>query len=333
MRGLKDTTRAALLACAVAVGVSACGSGSSSGGGTPAPAPLPPAPPAGSPTADDAARFLMQASFGPTDADIARVQSLGYSGWIDEQFALPQIQHLTYVKANYNALLFGGNFVFMQDSFWQQAIPAPDQLRQRVKFALSQIVVVSAENGTIATAADGLANYMDLLGQHAFGNYRALLEAVATSPMMGIYLSHLRNQKADPVTGRVPDENFAREVMQLFSIGLTEINLDGTPETRQRTAGRDLYQCRHHAGWHACSPVGAGLRRTPSSTQVSTAAALRMRTASSGRCSPTRSFIETGGKDFPRRDGPGGHAGTGQLKVALDTLSTIQTCARSSAGN
>src|SRR4029453_940824 len=181
MRGLKNTARAALLAWAVAFGVSACGSGSSSGGGTPAPAALPPAPRDGSRTADDAARFLMQASFGPTDADIARAQALGYSGWIEEQFALPQTQHLTYVKANYNALLFGGNFVFMQDSFWQQAIPAPDQLRQRVKFALSQIVVVSAKNGTIATAADGLANYVDLLGQHAFGNYRALLEAVATS--------------------------------------------------------------------------------------------------------------------------------------------------------
>ena len=161
----------------------------------------------------------MQASFGPTDADIARVQALGTGSWIDEQFALPPVAHLTYVQANYDPLLFGANFNFMQDAFWQQAIVAPDQLRQRVKFALSQIVVVSAESGTIASAANGLANYVDLLGQHAFGNYRNLLEAVATSPMMGLYLSHLRNQKADPVTGRVPDENFAREVMQLFSSG------------------------------------------------------------------------------------------------------------------
>ena len=182
------------------------------------------------PSADEAARFLMQATFGPSETEIARVQSLGYSGWIDEQFATIPSKHLPYVQANYSLLLFGGNFAFMQDSFWQQAIPAPDQLRQRVKFALTEIVVVSAESGTIATASDGLANYVDLLGEHAFGNYRTLLEAVATSPMMGIYLSHLRNQKADPVTGRVPDENFAREVMQLFSIGLTEINPDGTPK-------------------------------------------------------------------------------------------------------
>jgi uncharacterized protein (DUF1800 family) len=233
MSQLTNAARTALLGCAIALSA-ACGGGSSSSAPspapTPAPSPVPISPPGAPPTADEAARFLMQASFGPTDADIARVQSLGYAGWIDEQFALPQTLHLPYVQANTNLLLFGGNFAFMQDSFWQQAIPAQDQLRQRVKYALSQIVVVSAESGTIATASDGLANYVDLLGQHAFGNYRTLLDAVATSPMMGIYLSHLRNQKADPLTGRVPDENFAREVMQLFSIGLTELNLDGTPK-------------------------------------------------------------------------------------------------------
>ena len=202
------SARGALLSCALTLGLGACGGGGSSPSAPPAPAP---APPAAGPTADEAARFLMQASFGPTEADIARVQALGYSGWIDEQLALARTTHLPYVQANVNLLLFGANFAFMQDSFWQQAIPAPDQLRQRVKFALSQIVVVSAENGTIAAVSDGLANYVDLLGQHAFGNYRDLIEAVATSPMMGLYLSHLRNQKADPTSGRVPDEMTRRQ--------------------------------------------------------------------------------------------------------------------------
>lgn len=318
MRGLKDTTRAALLTCAVVVGVSACGSGSSSGGGTPAPAPLPPAPPAGSPTADDAARFLMQASFGPNDADIARVQTLGYSGWIDEQFALPQIQHLTYVKANYNAPLFGGNFVFMQDSFWQQAIPAPDQLRQRVKFALSQIVVVSAENGTIATAADGLANYMDLLGQHAFGNYRALFEAVATSPMMGIYLSHLRNQKADPVTGRVPDENFAREVMQLFSIGLTEINLDGTPKlvngqpVETYTNADITGLARVFTGWSWAAQDTSNASFNGGGTAYADRIVRPMQ--------PYPQFHETGAKTFLNATVPANTSAQDSLKLALDTL-------------
>ena len=121
------------------------------------------------------------------------------------------------------------NFNYMQDSFWQQAIPAPDQLRQRVKFALSELLVVSGGDNTIAVYSDGLANYADLLGQHAFGNYRQLLQAVATSPMMGIYLSHLGNKKANVTTGAVPDENFAREVMQLMTIGLVQLNMDGTP--------------------------------------------------------------------------------------------------------
>ena len=211
---------------ATAAGISACGGAGSS----PAPAPAP-APPAAGPTADEAARFLTQAAFGPTDTDIARVQSIGYSAWIDEQFALSATPHLPYVQANFTPGPNVANFNFMQDSFWQQAIPAPDQLRQRVKFALSQIAVVSGADNTIAAYSDGLANYADLLGQHAFGNYRQAIEAVATNPMMGIYLSHLGNKKAQGTA--VPDENFARELMQLFTIGLVQLNADGTAVSPQ----------------------------------------------------------------------------------------------------
>ena len=193
---LARSTARILFAAAVAAtaaGITACGSGGSS----PAPAPAPaPAPPSAGPTADEAARFLTQASFGPTDAEIAKVQSIGYSAWLDEQFALPATPHLPYVQTNFVAGPNVANFNFMQDSFWQQAIPAPDQLRQRVKFALSQIAVVSGADNTIAAYSDGLANYADVLGQHAFGNYRQLIEGVATNPMMGIYLSHLGNKKA-----------------------------------------------------------------------------------------------------------------------------------------
>ena len=88
---------------------------------------------------------------------------------------------------------------------------------------------MSGADNTIAAYSDGLANYADVLGQHAFGNYRQLIEAVSTSPMMGIYLSHLGNKKEDTLTGAVPDENYAREAMQLFTIGLTVLNFDGTP--------------------------------------------------------------------------------------------------------
>jgi uncharacterized protein (DUF1800 family) len=317
---LKRTARTALLACAVALGVAACGGGSSSGSGTPAPAvPPPPAPTPGTPpTADEAARFLMQASFGPSDADIARVQTLGYSGWIDEQFAQPQSLHLPYVQANYSPPLFGGNFAFMQDSFWQQAIPAQDQLRQRVKFALSQIVVVSAESGTIATASDGLANYVDLLGQHAFGSYRTLLEAVATSPMMGIYLSHLRNQKADPVTGRVPDENFAREVMQLFSIGLTEINLDGTPKlvngqpVETYTNADITGLARVFTGWSWAAQDTSNASFNGGGTAYADRILRPMQ--------PYPQFHETGAKTFLNLTIPANTSAPESLKTALDTL-------------
>jgi uncharacterized protein (DUF1800 family) len=117
------------------------------------------------------------------------------------------------------------------DSFYRTAVNGPDQLRQRVAYALSQIFVISMTHDGIQENAQGAAAYLDLLASHAFGNYRDLLEGVARSPMMGLYLSHLRNQKEDPARGRVPDENFAREVMQLFSIGLHELNEDGTPKT------------------------------------------------------------------------------------------------------
>jgi uncharacterized protein (DUF1800 family) len=321
---LNPSARRALLVCSLAVGIGACGGGSSSGPSAPAPAPAPipgpaPAPvPVQPPTADEAARFLMQSSFGPTETEIARVQALGFSGWIDEQFALPQSLHLPYVQANYNVLLFGANFAFVQDSFWQQAIPAPDQLRQRVKYALSQMVVVSAESGTIANVSDGLANYVDLLGEHAFGNYRTLLEAVATSPIMGIYLSHLRNQKADPLTGRVPDENFAREVMQLFSIGLTEINLDGTPklvngqpvETYTNTDITGL--ARVFTGWSWAAQDTSNASFNGGGTAYADRILRPMQ--------PYPQFHETGAKTFLNVTIPANTSAQASLTIALDTL-------------
>ena len=112
------TARTTLLACAIGLGA-ACGGGGSSSGPAPAPVPAPapgpgPSPaPMPPPSADEASRFLMQSTFGPGETDIARVQSLGYTGWIDEQFALPQTLHLPYVQANYNVLLFGANFALV----------------------------------------------------------------------------------------------------------------------------------------------------------------------------------------------------------------------------
>jgi uncharacterized protein (DUF1800 family) len=186
----------------------------------------------------DAARLLIQASFGPTEASIASVMSFGINGWLESQFALPQTLHRAYIE---QAIAAGDPAApqsayrdFVMDTFWKQAITAEDQLRQRMAFALSQIFVVSQVNGDVGSRPRGLASYLDMLGANAFGNFRTLLEAVTLHPIMGLYLSHLRNQKENPATGRVPDENFAREVMQLFTIGLYELNTDGSQKLDSR---------------------------------------------------------------------------------------------------
>ena len=180
-------------------------------------------------TPTEASRFLHQASFGATAAEIARLQRIGYGPWLDEQFAMPERPaHLFALQA---AAASGAKLTdaHLMNSFWAQAVTGPDALRQRVAFALSQIFVVSLQDVTVAKYRRGVGSYLDMLGREAFGTYRSLLEAVTRHPMMGLYLSHLRNQKEDPARSREPDQNYAREVMQLFSIGLHELHPDGTP--------------------------------------------------------------------------------------------------------
>jgi uncharacterized protein (DUF1800 family) len=189
-----------------------------------------------------AMRFLTQASFGATDADIDRVMAVGYAAWIDEQLALPATSHRAYWEAADAAIKLaaptsgaGQDQVF--ESFWKQAVTGPEQLRARVAYALSQIFVISLADGTVGQNPRAVAAWLDMLGTQGLGTYRELLETVSRHPMMGVYLTSLRNQKADARTGRVPDENYAREVMQLFSIGLVELNEDGSARTGNGTTG------------------------------------------------------------------------------------------------
>ncbi|MEO8103741.1 MAG: DUF1800 domain-containing protein [Betaproteobacteria bacterium] len=181
-------------------------------------------------SAGDASRFLAQATFGPRMADIDAVSTSGYAAWIEGQFAKPQSFHLPAVTAYLNTLPAEsqrGQTAF-QWSMWKNFATGDDALRQRLAFALSEIYVVSLNSNIAFNYPRGPANYLDTLGTHAFGNFRNLIEAVTYSPMMGLYLSHLRNQKENAATGSVPDENYAREVMQLLTIGLYELNPDGT---------------------------------------------------------------------------------------------------------
>lgn len=179
-------------------------------------------------TPSDASRFLAQSTFGPTTAEVGRVMAVQLEDWLTQEFAKPQTYtHLGYwqerVDASGNGNASDSNWIHW--SFWRSALAADDGLRQRVAFALSQIFVVSLNDMNVSQRPRGVAGYYDMLGRNAFGNFRTLLEDVTLHPMMGLYLSHLRNRGDND---RVPDENFGREVMQLFTIGLHKLNPDGT---------------------------------------------------------------------------------------------------------
>ncbi|MEO8352360.1 MAG: DUF1800 family protein [Chthoniobacteraceae bacterium] len=181
----------------------------------------------------EAVRFLTQATFGATNKDIKLVKKIGFPAWIVQQMKLPPTRHLAYVQARRTELLArsggddDGYQAPRQEAWWQSAMAAPDQLRQRMALALSEILVVSDE-GTLEGSHEGLANYYDMLTKQAFGNFRDLLEDVTLSPIMGRYLSMVRNRKPDANSGSEPDENYAREIQQLFTIGLSRLNTDGS---------------------------------------------------------------------------------------------------------
>lgn len=191
-------------------------------------------------SAKDAARFLTQTTFGPTAKDIDRIVRIGKSAWLDEQFTKPQTKHLALLDKRFEQIGFvvepvqddsdEGYLRDLQrsDIWWEVALWGDDQLRQRLAYSLSQILVISNVSDVLYNDTRGIANYHDILAQHAFGNYRDLLKAVTLNPMMGEYLSMVRNEKADPNRNIRPDENYAREIMQLFSIGLVQLNLDGS---------------------------------------------------------------------------------------------------------
>ncbi len=170
------------------------------------------------PTRSDAVRFLQRATFGGTSADVDHLMSVGINGWLDEQIARPPSQ--THHQRRVGDVRFNA-------SIWQGYLAEADQLRKRVAYALSQIIVVSDNE----LSDRDVAVFADILEQHCFGTYRDLLEAVTRSAAMGRYLTYEGNRRADERRGTVPDENYAREVMQLFSIGLWQLNQDGTRTT------------------------------------------------------------------------------------------------------
>ncbi len=181
--------------------------------------------------ANAAARFLQQATYGASPADIAALQAMpSFEAWIDAELLKSPTYHRPYVEqfrtvTNPNSPTYPETLSY--NSWWKHSIQADDQLRQRVAFALSQIMVVSG-NVPLDDRADTVSDYYDMLLDNAFGNVRDLLENVTLHPAMGRYLDMLRNDKPSLTAGRIPNENYAREILQLFSLGLYRMNPDGS---------------------------------------------------------------------------------------------------------
>lgn len=191
----------------------------------------------GLPSDDEATRFLIQAGFGADPDELAQVKALGFESWINQQLTRPK----GYLQPIIQARLAAGKAVFhpaTKIALWTQVMRrrnppgggtvATDILRQRVAYSLLQIFVVSQTTDALSLSSEGVTNYYDRLIDGAFGNFRQLLYDVTMHPAMGVYLSHVGNRKPDPAINRFPDENYAREIMQLFSIGLWELNQDGS---------------------------------------------------------------------------------------------------------
>lgn len=185
----------------------------------------PPPLPGGPPTATDAARFLTQGTFGPAEQTIAALRATGFDAWLNQQFAMPPTltTPLLNERAADGELIGPDQF---QEAWWNRTITAPDQLRQRVAFALSEILVVSFNDGALGERPFAISNYYDLLLNDAFKNFRTIIEDVTLNPAMGVYLDMQGNGKATATTN--PNENYAREVLQLFTVGVYKIHPDGT---------------------------------------------------------------------------------------------------------
>ena len=295
------------------------GGGSGGGGGdavVTSPVVAPVLQPAGI-TREQASRFLSQAALGCTTADIEQVRSLGYGGWIDAQMALPRSSsNVDWLRSKgYDAVANKNSTAGSNEMLWRKLLSSSDVLRQRISLALSEIIVISI-NGIAGTAFKSFsaAAFMDVLEANAFGSYRTLLGEVSTTTAMGAYLSFRGNKKANPAVGSLPDENYARECMQLFSIGLTDLNLDGTPKltngqpTDSYSQAEVSQMARVFTGWDLDTSVDTGVANADTPDRV-----IRPMVQITGR-------HETGEKRFFGTVIPANTEGVESLRLALDTL-------------
>ena len=231
--GLSARQAGIALAAVAPLALEACGEGggggATSGGGTPTPTPTP-TPTTPPLTASEASRFLTQATMGASKTDITNLQGSNITAWLNTQLGLARPQKFwDFLAVNgYNVVGNINSQAGFDAMMWSQLISSNDTLRQRVGLALLDMIVVSIDGFSSSWRSNVMAAYLDGLWDNAFGNYRDIIEAVASSAGMAYYLTFLGNQRANATTGAVPDENFARELMQLFTLGLYQLNPDGT---------------------------------------------------------------------------------------------------------
>lgn len=218
------------LAAVAPLALEACGDGgggATSGGGTPTPTPTPTPPPL---SAAQSSRFLAQATMGASKTDITNLQGTTINAWLNTQLGLARPQKFwDFLATNgFNIAANENNTAGFDPMMWSQLINSSDTLRQRVGLSLLNMIVVGIDGFDSPWRSQTMAAFLDVLWDNAFGNYRELIDGVASNAAMAYYLTFLGNRRANATTGSVPDENFARELMQLFTIGLYQLNPDGT---------------------------------------------------------------------------------------------------------
>ena len=268
----------------------------------------------------DAARFLRQASWGGTNNEIKDLAASGQQGWLNAQFNAPQGQSLTrwLIEKGFNDASVSSNVNgdggWVQ-SIWWKLFSATDLFRQRAALALSELFVVSHLGLPFSWRNFAIANYWEILEANALGNFRTLLENVTLSSAMGTYLNMKGNQKYDAKTGRSPDENYAREVMQLFTIGLYQLNIDGTLQLDAQGKPIESYDnadiqglARVFTGWNTATGTDA----TGELANAAYRHGLPMMLTASLHSPEEKKFL---GVTIPA-----GTAGIESLRIALDTL-------------
>ena len=311
----------------------ACGGGGSSnvsvsvGAGTDAAMPGVSVTTYANPASDeDAARFLLQAQFSASDAEIAAVRSKGYSTWLQEQFGAPATTtgfdwlnmrgYGAINTTNFFDASYPGDYMI-----WNQLMTSGDAVRKRVALALSEFFVVSLSGLNFPWRSHAIAAWWDMLVSNAFGNYRKLLEDVTLNAAMGYYLNTKGNKKENTSNGRAPDENYGREVMQLFTLGLYQLNVDGSEKRdasgnklESYTQGDITNIARIFTGWDFDQTQNVNTVEPVSNRTISNTAFTRipMRLTPANHSTLAATFLGT--------TVPASTDGAAALKVALDTL-------------